>query len=218
MSEKASIVKTNFDFGWKEWKNPPPYAELAFQHQKGDILDVGCGTCQLYTYLRRKGWRGRYYGIDIKKYENYEYPKDAVLIIGNALEVEFPKVDTVILYNILEHIDDPVSLIAKSLKISKNVLIEVPKRNEEMWRFGIVEYHQLDKTHKHCGFSKEEIYKIVRAAGGKIVKYKELFPINATIGISLWKSKIPKVIVYLLSKIFSSKVFYQEIWCEVVGE
>lgn len=39
--------------------------------------------------------------------------------------------------------------------------------------FGIVEYHQLDKTHKHCGFTKEQIEKIIERAGGKIINYKE---------------------------------------------
>lgn len=62
----------------------------------------------------------------------------------------------------------------------------MPKRNEELWRYGIVEYHQLDKTHKHCGFSKEELYRLVELAGGKIRTYKELGKIDATIGIRLW--------------------------------
>ena len=87
----------------------------------------------------------------------------------------------------------------------------MPKRNEEMWRYGVVEYHQLDKTHKHCGFSKDEVYEIVNLSGGEIRNYKELGRSNTTIGISLWSNIIPKRIVYLLSKIF-----YQEIWCEVI--
>jgi len=137
--------------------------------------------------------------------------------MGDALEVKFPIVDTVVLYNILEHVDKPITLLRKAINAAKgNVLINVPKRNEEMWEYGIVEYHQLDKTHKHCGFIKEEIYKIVDLAGGKITTYSELEKTNATIGIGLWNNIIPKRIVYLFSKIFSSKTFYQEIWCEIV--
>lgn len=210
------VVKSDFDFGWKEWKKPPAYAELAFQYQKGDILDVGCGTCQLYSFLRKKGWKGKYYGIDAKKY-NYDYSKGIELIIGDALEVEFPEVDTVILYNILEHIDDPVKLLKKALNSAReNVLVNVPKRNEELWKLGIAEYHQLDKTHKHCGFSRDEVYKLVELAGGKICTYKELGRTDARVLLGFWDSIIPKGIVYALTKIFPSKVFYQEIWCEVV--
>jgi len=167
--------------------------------------------------LKEEGWKGKYYGIDIQKYEGYEYPKGAELIIGAALKVEFPKVDTVLLYNILEHVDDPLSLLRKAISAAReNVLINVPKRNEEMWRYGVVEYHQLDKTHKHCGFSKEEVYKLVDLTGGEIKTYKEIGKTDATIGIGLWNNIIPKGIVYLLSKIFSSKTFYQEIWCEII--
>jgi len=215
--ENQKIVKTEFDFGWKKWKTSPKYIKLVFQYQKGDILDVGCATCQLYSYLRSKEWKGKYFGIDSRKYDNYEYPEGANLIIGDALEVKFPRADTVVLYNILEHIGKPVALLKKAIKAAEqNILINVPKRNEEMWKYGVVEYHQLDKTHKHCGFIKEEVYKIVDLAGGKIKTYSELGKTNATIGIGLWNNIIPKGIVYLLSKIFSSKTFYQEIWCEIV--
>jgi SAM-dependent methyltransferase len=210
------IVKKDFDFGWKTWIEPH-MAELALRCNRGDLLDIGCGTCKLFEYLRSRGWKGKYYGIDIKKYEGYRYPKGVELIIEDALEVEFPRVDTVLLYNILENVDNPIILLRKAIRAArKNVLINVPKRNEEMWRYGVVEYHQLDKTHKHCGFSKEEVYKLVGLAGGKIKTYEELGKTNATIGIGLWNNIIPKRIVYLLGKIFSSKTFLQEIWCEVV--
>ena len=217
MKSKDNFVKTEFDFGWKKWRTPPEYIKLVFQHQKGDILDVGCATCQLYSYLRSEEWQGKYFGIDYQKYEDYEYPEGANLIIGDVLEVEFPKADTVILYNILEHVDEPIILLKKAIKAARqNVLINVPKRNEKMWKYGVVEYHQLDKTHKHCGFSKEEVFKLVDIAVGEIKTYTELGKTNARTGIGLWNNIIPKGIVYLLSKIFSSKTFYQEIWCEVV--
>jgi 2-polyprenyl-3-methyl-5-hydroxy-6-metoxy-1,4-benzoquinol methylase len=217
MRSRDNIVKTKFDFGWKEYKVIPAYIYLAFQYQKGDILDVGCATCQLYTFFAKKGWKGEYYGIDIQKYDDYEYPEGANLIIGDVLEVEFPKADTVVLYNILEHVDEPITLLKKAIKAARqNILINVPKRNEEMWKYGVVEYHQLDKTHKHCGFLKEEVFKLVDIAVGEIKTYTELGKTNARTGIGLWNNIIPKGIVYLLSKIFSSKTFYQEIWCEVV--
>ncbi|AUB56463.1 methylase UbiE [Methanobacterium sp. MZ-A1] len=213
----TDLVKTEFDFGWKKWTVVPEFAELALQYQKGDILDVGCATCQLYQFLREKGWQNNYYGMDCQKFEHYEYPKGVNLIIGDALKLEFPEVDTVILYNILEHVSDPVTLLKKSLEVArKNVLIYVPKRNEEMWRNGIIEFHQLDKSHQHCGFSKEDLNEIVSLSHGKIASYKDMVLVDATIGSNLWNNRIPRFIVGKLIKIFSSKKFYQEIWCEVV--
>jgi hypothetical protein len=94
----------------------------------------------------------------------------------------------------------------------------VPKRNEALWKTGVVEYHQLDKTHQHCGFSKEEVNTIVRLSGGKIRSYKDMAEINATVAMSLWNSRIPQRVILVLFKIFSSKTFYADIWCEVVKE
>lgn len=215
-----NIVRTEFDFIGllKKWKTPPKYIKLAFQYQKGDVLDVGGATCQLYDYLQSMGWRGKYFCIDNHRYDNYEYPEGVNLLIGDAMEVEFPKVDTVVLYNILEHVDKPIALLKKAIKASKqNILINVPKRNEEMWKYGIVEYHQLDKTHKHCGFIKEEVYKIVDLAGARIMRWKEwggitVIPIKLLgkhVGTFLLNPKIGK-------HVFPKRTFYTELWLEVV--
>ncbi len=196
MNSKTELVQTEFDFGWKKWgKIIPDYAEPTLKYQKGDILDIGCATCVLYSFLRSKGWENEYYGVDIQKYEDYEYPSGVNLIIGDPMDIKLPKVDTVILYNILEHVDDPLGLLEKAIKNSKkNVLINIPKRNEELWKYNIVEYHQLDKTHKHCGFSKQEIYKLTDLAGGKIKELQRVGKINPLFGAVLWKNILPTII------------------------
>jgi len=57
---------------------------------------------------------------------------------------------------------------------------------------------------------------LVNLAGGRIKTYKETGKTDAIIGKALWNNIIPRGIVFLLSKIFPSKIFYQEIWCEVI--
>ena len=210
IGNRVEPVKTDFDFGWKSGINIQS-AELAFRHNRGDIIDVGCGTCQLLRYLREKGWKGEYYGIDLKKYEGRKYPENVHLIVGNVFSIVLPKVKTAILYNILEHVDEPTLLLSRVLKTAENVLINVPKRNEELWKHGIAEYHQLDKTHKHCGFSSEELYNVVNDAGGEIINLVEHTKIDATIGATLWKSRVLRLLLYLTREIFSSKVFNTEI-------
>jgi len=207
-------AKTEFDFGWKT-RIEPQTAELALKHNRGSILDIGCGTCKLYDYLRSRGWKGQYTGIDTKRYEGYEYPEGIELIIGDATTITLPKTDTCILYNVLEHVNEPTKLLSKCLGISKNTLVNVPKRNEELWAHGVIEYHQLDKSHRHCGYTKEEIAKVIEKAGGRIVDSVELGKTDATVGMSLWKSSIPRFFVRNLRKIFASKFFYQEMWFEI---
>lgn len=43
---QTKIVKTDFDFGWQKGINPI-IAELSLKYNHGDILDIGCGICQL---------------------------------------------------------------------------------------------------------------------------------------------------------------------------
>lgn len=40
-------------------------AELALRSPDSSVLDVGCGFCDLYEFLNKRGWRGHYTGIDI---------------------------------------------------------------------------------------------------------------------------------------------------------
>jgi SAM-dependent methyltransferase len=40
-------------------------AELALRTPGSSVLDVGCGFCDLYDFLEKQGWQGRYTGIDI---------------------------------------------------------------------------------------------------------------------------------------------------------
>lgn len=40
-------------------------AEFALSMPKSSVLDVGCGFCDLYDFLSKRGWQGRYTGIDI---------------------------------------------------------------------------------------------------------------------------------------------------------
>lgn len=217
-SPANQFVKNDFNFGWKSTVNPT-LGRLTVEYSKGDILDVGSATCQLFDYLNKHGWKGTYTAVDIEKYINFKYPKNVKLIIGDALKLAFPKTDTIVLYNILEHVDEKsaIKLLIKSLKSGKNVLINVPKRNEELWKnHGVAEFHQLDKTHKHNGFTKQELKKMVEFAGGHITQYHEHEPITATVGLSMWKSDIARKIIFLLSKFFKSETYNFEIWCEIV--
>jgi len=214
MSTEA-IVKKSFEFAWKSQMHPM-LGDLALQHNRGNIVDLGCGTCQLYVYLKERGWRGEYIGIDLYAYEDATYPHGVTLIFGDAATLTLPQSDTYVLYDVLEHVDDPVGLLSKCLQVSQNVLVAVPKRNEELWQYGIVEYHQLDKTHKHCGFAPEELYNVVEKSGGRILGYQELIetnPLNVlrafyeSEGLYRWMRR--------LLKLFPFKVYHQEMWCEL---
>jgi len=83
---------------------------------------------------------------------------------------------------------------------------------------GLVEYHQLDKSHRHCGFIREEVEEMARRAGGRVQTYREVGEVSATAGKNLWNGRLAKAMVSAMAVLFSSKRFNEGIWCEVVRE
>jgi len=216
--EAAKYVKMEFDFGWKTGIGYP-LGELALRHNRGDVIDIGCATCQLWVYLQQHGWKGKYTGVDVNRYEGYAYPPGVDLLIGDVLTMDLPEADTAIVYDVLEHVSDPVGVLRKALSAAPHAIVDVPKRNEEMWKLGIVEFHQLglgSREHMHCGFTKEELTNIVDAAGGRIENFREHTKIDASIGCRLWKSRFARKAHEFLARHCESREFYQLMWCEVV--
>jgi hypothetical protein len=116
-------------------------------------------------------------------------------------------------------VDDPVALLKKALSAAEHVIINVPRRNEDLWRLGVVEYHQLDKSHKHCGFTHEEIEWVVEAAGGKLKGCKEHGEIRFEPFHKFFKRKTARKIIssllYRFPSLFATRVFFSEMLCQV---
>ena len=92
------------------------------------ILDVGCATGEYCHELNKLGYKCT--GIDI----NPEYIKSAdkrgiESYIMDAKNLDFPNnsFDTVLLFEVLEHVDDPSSILNEAKRVAKkNILITVP--------------------------------------------------------------------------------------------
>ena len=210
------IVKSCLDFPWKSQIHPD-LGSLVLAHCKGSVVDVGCGTCQVYRHLRANGWNGQYVGIDTVAYDPQAYPEGAKVLVGDALTLELPTSDTFIVHDVLEHVDDPVALLARCVRSAKNVLVAVPKRNEELWKYSVVEYHQLDRTHKHWGFTEEELRRLVERSGGRITRYQELVSVNlAALAPAFVEQEWFVRVIENFVKVFPTKSYALEIWCEVV--
>lgn len=211
-----NIVKDHLDFPWKSQIHPD-LGRLVVEHCRGNVVDVGCGTCQVYRHLRGNGWNGEYVGIDNVAYDASAYPEGAKVLVGDALSMELPTSDTFILHDVLEHVDDPVALLTRCVRNAKSVLVAVPKRNEELWKYGVVEYHQLDRTHKHWGFTEEEVRRLVEHSGGRIVSYRELVTTELVVlARAFVQHEWFMSVIKKLAKVFPTKSYAQEIWCEVV--
>ncbi len=83
------VAKADMQFPWKGEINAE-LGKLVVEHNRGNIVDVGCGTCQVYHHLLRHGWKGEYVGVDEVAYQGITYPEAIKIILGDALRIELP--------------------------------------------------------------------------------------------------------------------------------
>lgn len=128
----------------------PRLMGFAKKHAGQRILDLGCGTGGYAQALNQAGYRCT--GIDVN---------DAYLAVAASLGVEvypytspLPFADgafeTTLLFEVLEHVDDPAALLAEAKRVSrKNVLVTVPACDHtgELMGAGVIYEHFLEKDH-----------------------------------------------------------------------
>jgi SAM-dependent methyltransferase len=89
--------------GWDKGKQPERFqalTELLPIAHVGSLLDVGCGFGDLYPFLRERGFRGAYTGIDLVseliEVGRTAYP-EAELIVGDFTDYQRPDAFDVVL-------------------------------------------------------------------------------------------------------------------------
>jgi len=146
------------------------------------VLDIGCGNGYLSYDIASKVTDVYVLGIDISE-KNIAFAKkrykrkNLKFVCGDALkDLPKKKFDTVVLSNVLEHIEERVNflkMINKQVKPNK-FLIRVPKFDRD-WRVPLkkeigVDW-RLDKTH-FTEYTKDSFEKEIQKAGLKPIEMK----------------------------------------------
>ncbi len=114
------------------------------------VLDYGCATGAYCMQLRKRGFVCT--GVDA----NEEYVRIArqrgvdAIVATQRLPFEDKSFDTVLMFELLEHVPDPDRLLAEAARLARsNVLITVPNCAEfgELKRCSLTYEHMLDEDH-----------------------------------------------------------------------
>ena len=130
----------------------PQLIEFAKEHAGQAVLDLGCATGNYCTHLSRLGYAVK--GADV----NAEYVALAcqrgvdACVFENTVPFPDDSFDTVLLFEVLEHLHHPEEAIAEAKRLArKNVLFTVPNSADvEMLRqTGLIYEHFADLDHRN---------------------------------------------------------------------
>lgn len=153
-----------YDFRVSRWSRLKPNG--------GSILEIGCGSGLMLTAFRRRGWRvlglerteevaeiGRARGLEITALPLEELSKSASF-------------DLILLFNVLEHIDDPLTLLrgcAKRLAPEGRLIVVVPNFSSWQARIAGPKWFHLDVPRHVNHFTPETLRATLGLAGLRII-------------------------------------------------
>jgi 2-polyprenyl-3-methyl-5-hydroxy-6-metoxy-1,4-benzoquinol methylase len=128
------------------------------------VLEVGCGTGFMLSIFKKNGWK--VFGIE----RNEQVAKKAKELYcidvssKNLKDINGKKFDLILLFNVLEHVDDPISVVnecAKKLNKNGEIVIKVP--NFDSWQSRIMGkyWFHLDVPRHLFHFNTTSLKKII---------------------------------------------------------
>jgi ubiquinone/menaquinone biosynthesis C-methylase UbiE len=175
------------------------------QYAGESILDFGCATGDYCLELGKLGFKC--VGVDV----NEEYIRIAkekgvnACVVKEQLPFEDKSFDTVIMFEVLEHVQSPGGLLGEAKRVAKkNILITVPNCGdvEALRNYGLTYEHFLETDHVNF-FTKRDLEDLLRKYFRKF-KVEEKEPIFlGAVGFPLWL-KYPVHLGYKLGLIRSN--------------
>ena len=159
--------------------------------KRGPILDVGCGAGTLTKPLLNKGFD--VYAIDIDK-NSYEYTKKFnektyCVDFSKIDTTKFPKVNTILLADILEHCKDDDKILSNAYKLlnKKGDLIITVPHHKMFWS-------KNDEARGHIRrYTKKELKQKVKDNGFRVktIRYRNFLAIGPLLLGKIFEYRTP---------------------------
>ena len=143
-----SAPKTVQPFLWQEGVNPKKLELLDRWATGQTALDVGCGHGGYGHYLANRG-----FAVTAIDKEDRLEDKDAIRFLSAQvppIPVESNSCDTLILFDVLEHVATEDELLAEARRVTRQRLILSVPSDEDgaLPSYGLCLVHHMDKTHR----------------------------------------------------------------------
>jgi 2-polyprenyl-3-methyl-5-hydroxy-6-metoxy-1,4-benzoquinol methylase len=124
--------------------------DFVVEHAGRTVLDLGCGLGGYSRALAERGLevraldvvpeyveRARSLGIDAESYD------------GERIPLDDGSVETVILLEVVEHLEDPAALLREARRVARgNVLVTTPNCTQDFGEVPVEFSHMLDVDHR----------------------------------------------------------------------
>ena len=120
------------------------------RHAGRSVLDLGCGLGGYSKVLAERGFEVRSFDVVPEYVERArELGVPAELYDGERLPLADGSVDTAILLEVIEHLEDPSRLLAEARRVARDgVLVTTPNCTQSFGRVPIEFSHMLDVDHR----------------------------------------------------------------------
>ena len=188
------------------------------------VVEVGCGLCNVISRLNELNFASEYYGLEISP-SSLNYIRENVriktlkavyLLDTTKTTFEDDFFDLAILSHVIEHVHNPENLIRESLRISKNLIIEVPLEDclsLNVYSKIVEKVFNKKRESNPIGhinfFNKVAVERLVNESGGKVVNaraYRSWRVYSPTLRPSIMLEYLNSILFYLIFKLSKSGI------------
>ena len=162
-------------YAHKEQQTYYPLIDFCKKHAGGRILDYGCATGGYCLELEKLNYECVGVDVNEKLIKIAQQKGVKAQLITNNLPFPDNSFDTVIMFELLEHVHDPDVLLKEAERVAKkNILITVPNCEyfEELGKYGLTYQHFLAMDHINF-FTKKELEKLIVRYGARFEVFKD---------------------------------------------
>jgi len=142
-----------------------------------NIFDVGAATGYFLDLAHERGWKT--YGSEISEYAaGLARKKDHTIFLGDLVGIKLQKgIDAVTMWDILEHLDNPIEymkIINKILKPGGRLVINTIDRGSLWARFWGREWNMIIPPEHLFYYSRQNLKILLERTGFKIIETKKI--------------------------------------------
>ena len=125
--------------------------DFVAEHAGRSVLDLGCGLGGYSRTLAERGFDVRALDVVPDYVERARsIGADAELYDGETIPLADGSVDTVMLLEVVEHLDDPARLLFEARRVARSgVLVTTPNCTQDFGEVPVEFSHMLDVDHRH---------------------------------------------------------------------